>query len=147
MGCQCLTRKINTEMSWALNYFTLIKISGQICIRLSSGVRIKSQRYSTFPVKVSNIRTCLFSKQVTQAYKNDTRPQSQTRRSAGFWHTVLPSALSSPDLADTTFPRIPKVLREAALQAQCQDGGKVLQQVRQPGRLVCHLQRTHTPCD
>ena len=42
-----------------------------------------------------------------------------------------------------------KVLREAALKAQRQVhvGGEVLQEVRLPASLICHLQHTHTPCD
>lgn len=136
-------KKINTEMSWVLRSFTLIKIPGQTCIRLSSGVRMKSQRYSPFPMEASLL---LFSKQVTQKYKNDTRPHFQTRRGAGCWQTMLPSAVSTRP--GRYHPSInPKVLREAALQAQCQVGREVLQHVRLSARLVCHLQRTHTPCD
>lgn len=103
---------------------------------------MKGQRYSTFPMETINTSTFLFSKQVTQTTK--MTPGLIPRRA----ELQVADRRCSPVLCPhQTWQMNPKVLREAALQAQRQVGGEVLQQVSLPARLVCHLQRTHTPCD
>jgi len=139
--------KQTLKLVWSSAPSRLIKISDQTCTRLSSEVRTKSQQYSTLPTKIGNKRACLPSRY----HKHGGTPPGLTpsRRELQVpdrWRLLAASRAAGPRLCHPSLSR--QVLGGAALQAprQAQAGGEVLQEVRLPASLICHLQRTHTPC-
>lgn len=148
--------KQKSTLKWVCSSapLSLIKISDQTCVRLLSGVKQRVRGIPPFLWETSYLGACLFSKQIPQPYRNGTRSHSQPKRGVSFWQMTAPTA-SWPLCCITIGPRVyhrsitRKVLGEAALQAQRQAhvGGEVLQEVRLPASLICHLLHTHTPCD